>query len=119
MEASMPGTDHILIPTSALRTPIEGASPASFLRSDSPSCDVTAVFDGLDELLAACRSAPYDDRLTVMITACIERGINTRPRIVGAARRKSFNAEKASRFLTKATGKLWLREKDGVYSLIG
>lgn len=114
----MSGTDHILIPSSPPRTPVERASPASVLRSASPSAEVNAVFDGFDGLLASVDGAPYDDRLTVMITACIERGINTRPRIVGAARRKSFNAEKASSFPAKTTGKLWLRGRDGTYSQI-
>ncbi|WP_375381524.1 hypothetical protein [uncultured Sphingomonas sp.] len=58
-----------------------------------------------------------EDRLTVLITACIDRGMNTRLRIVGAARQKNFNADRTSKFLTAATGTLWMRGKEGIYSL--
>lgn len=112
----MSGTDHIHIPPS--KGIAHRPSPAAILMSDASREEVAAVFDALDEVLAACRGAPYDDRLTVLITALIERGINTRSRIVGAAQKKGFNAEKAGKFLTKATGTLWRRGKDGIYSLI-
>lgn len=44
--------------------------------------------------------------------------MNTRERIVGAAKRKNFNADRTSRLLTKYTGTLWQRGKDGIYSLM-
>ncbi|WBH15291.1 hypothetical protein [Sphingomonas radiodurans] len=112
----MPGTDHIQIPPS--KKTEHRPSKAAILMSDASREQVAAVFDGIDDLLAACRGAPYDDRLTVLIAALIERGINTRSRIVGAARTKAFNAEKTGKFLTKATGISWRRSKAGTYSLI-
>jgi len=51
------------------------------------------------------------------IPALIERGMNTRQRIVGAAQTKGFNEDRTSRFLTEMTGKLWLRGKDGIYTV--
>jgi hypothetical protein len=104
----------IVIPTTR---PDRGASQATVLTSSSTHKEVCAVFDGLDALNAACLGASMDGRLEVMITACIERGINTRERIVGALRKKNFNAERSSKFLTKMTGTLWRRSSEGIYSL--
>lgn len=111
----MSGTAHIVIPTVANDRP----SQATVLASDSPAADVNAVFNGLDGILEATRGLPVEDRLTAFIPALIERGINTRPKIVGAARRKNFNEERTGKLLTKYTGTLWRRGKDGIYSLIG
>lgn len=104
----------ISIPTTR---PDRGASQAAVLTSSSTPTEVSAVFDGLDDLNASCRHAVMDVRLTVMITACIERGINTRAKIVGALRKKNFNERTAGRFLTKKTGTLWRRSPEGIYSL--
>lgn len=93
-------------------------SQATVLTSNSPAADVNAVYDGLDGLLEATRGASVEVRLTAFIPALIERGMNTRPKIVGAAKRKNFNVERTGKFLTKYTGTLWRRGKDGIYSLI-
>jgi hypothetical protein len=63
------------------------------------------------------RSAARPLWLTVMITACIERGINTRGKIMGALRKKNFNEKRAGIFLTGQTGALWRRGSEGIYSL--
>jgi hypothetical protein len=58
-----------------------------------------------------------DVRLHVMIGGCIERGINTRAKIVGALRKKNFNERRTGRYLTDMTGKLWRRSPEGIYTL--
>jgi hypothetical protein len=37
---------------------------------------------------------------------------------VGAMRKKNFNADRVSRFLTEMTRILWCRGPDGIYSLM-
>jgi hypothetical protein len=110
----MSGTAHISIPPLAKDRP----SQATVLTSASPATDVNAVFNGLDELLAATRGLPVEDRLKALVPALIERGMNTRDRIVGAARKKNFNEKAAGKLLTKYTGTLWHRGKDGIYRVI-
>lgn len=104
----------IVIPTTR---PDRGASQATVLTSSSTTGEVAAVFDGLDDLNASCRHATMDVRLHVMIGGCIERGINTRARIVGALRKKNFNEKRTGRFLTDQTGSLWRRSSEGIYCL--
>lgn len=104
----------IVIPTTP---PDRGASQATVLTSSSTPEEVAAVFDGLDDLNASCRHATMDVRLHVMIGGCIERGINTRARIVGALRKKNFNERRTGRYLTDLTGKLWRRGPEGIYDL--
>lgn len=106
---------NILVPTTR---PDRGASQATVLTSSSTPEEVAAVFDGLDDLNVSCRHATMDVRLHVMIGGCIERGINTRARIVGALRKKNFNVDRVSRFLTEMTRTLWCRGSDGIYSLV-
>jgi hypothetical protein len=105
---------NILVPTTP---PDRGASQATVLTSSSTPEEVAAVFDGLDDLNASCRHATMDVRLHVMIGGCIERGINTRARIVGALRKKNFNERRTGRYLTDMTGKLWRRGPEGIYDL--
>jgi hypothetical protein len=97
--------------------PDRGASQATVLTSSSTPDEVAAVFDGLDDLNASCRHAIMDVRLHVMIGGCIERGINTRAKIVGALRKKNFNERRTGRYLTDMTGKLWRRSPEGIYTL--
>lgn len=112
---SLGSAASIVIPTTR---PERGASQATVLTSSSTPEEVAAVFDGLDDLNASCRHATMDVRLHVMIGGCIERGMNTRARIVGAMRKKNFNADRVSRFLTEMTRILWCRGSDGIYSLM-
>ncbi|MBD8619264.1 hypothetical protein IFT67_10060 [Sphingomonas sp. CFBP 13728] len=105
---------NILVPTTR---PDRGASQATVLTSSSTPEEVAAVFDGLDDLNASCRHATMDVRLHVMIGGCIERGINTRARIVGALRKKNFNERRTGRYLTDMTGRLWRRGTEGIYDL--
>lgn len=87
------------------------------LTSSSTPEEVAAVFDGLDDLNTSCGHASMDVRLHVMIGGCIERGINTRAKIVGALRKKNFNEKRTGGFLTAMTGKLWRRSPEGIYTL--
>jgi hypothetical protein len=109
------GTAHIEIPTSAARTPVE-TEPG--LTSDASPEEVAAVLKGIDELLAACRECNSNDRLQVLIIACIERGINTRGRIVGTGTHKGFNEKQIQRVVQTFTGVRWRRNRDQTYSVI-
>jgi hypothetical protein len=111
---SVGGAANIAVP---ITRPDRGASQATVLTSSSTPEEVAAVFDGLDDLNASCRRAVMDVRLHVMIGGCIERGINTRAKIVGALRKKNFNERRTGGFLTAMTGKLWRRSPEGVYTL--
>ena len=111
---TMSSAANIVIPTTR---PDRGASQATVLTSGSTPEEVAAVFDGLDDLNASCRHSMIDVRLHVMIEGCIERGINTRAKIVGALRRKNFNERRTGRYLTDMTGKLWRRGPEGIYGL--
>lgn len=80
----MSATAHITIPDVVK----ERSSQAAVLASDSCREGVAAVFDRLDGLLASMPGASVETKLTALIPALIERGMDTRERIVGAAQRK-------------------------------
>jgi hypothetical protein len=110
------GTAHIEIPTSAPRPRVE-TEPG--LASDASPEEVAAVLRGIDEMLAACRESRSDDRLVLLITACLENRMNTRGRIVGTGTHKGFNEKQIQRVLETYIGVRWRRNKDRTYSVIG
>lgn len=94
-------------------TPPTAAAP---LAHDAPEAEVNAIFGRLRALIEACGPGTNkNDRLTVLINACIDEGINTGARIVGAAKKLGFNDEHAGAVLRSGIGDRWAREDDGTY----
>ena len=63
------------------------------------------------------------DLAIILITACIDEGLNTRPRIVGALKSLGFNSRHVAIVLKYETGdnpesKRWQVRKEGVYCLL-
>lgn len=85
------------------------------LSSDAPAAEVDAIFRRLRQLMKDCAKANSHDRLTIAIAACIDEGINTGIRIVGAARRLGFDAQHAGIVLNGGIGFNWHRAEDGHY----
>jgi len=82
------------------------------------------IFERLKGLIAACGSRPNKhDLATVLIEACIEEGIDTGPRIIGALSKLGLKAGHVGIMLKNGTGAhptgyRWQRASDGRYSLI-
>ncbi|MCB4862723.1 hypothetical protein K7W03_24355 [Sphingobium sp. PNB] len=82
------------------------------------------LFDRLRGLIQACGTeANKHDQAIAVIAACIDEGLNTRPRIVGAMRHLGFSAAHAAMMLNEATGcdpsrYRWQRDSTGRYSLL-
>lgn len=83
--------------------------------------DLNAFFQGLRELDQACRpNGNKHDRVTALICACIDEGIDTGPRVVGAIKRLGFNAQHVGKLLHDHTGSdparhHWQRTEAGRY----
>lgn len=89
----------------------------------SPAHDssIAAIFDRLRGLMAACGSNKHDVAIA-LISACIEEGVDTGPRIIGTLRRLELNPGHAARMLKEGTGSdparhRWQRDEEGRYSL--
>jgi len=83
-----------------------------------------ALIDGLRGLIADCGpSSNKHDLATVLISACIDHGRDTRPQIVGALRALEFKPQHVAIILEKASGgnperHLWQRDGQGKYTLL-
>lgn len=81
------------------------------------------MFNRLRGLLASCGEASnQNERVTVLISACIDEGINTGPQIVGVVKALGFNPRHVGAMLKNDCGSSptrhrWLRGTDGIYSL--
>ncbi len=79
-------------------------------------------FRGLRELDHACRAnGSKHDRAIALICACIDEGVDTGARIVGALKRLGFNAQHVGKLLHDYTGNdpsrhHWQRDEAGRYS---
>lgn len=89
-----------------------------------PSVRDAALFDRLRGLIQACGpEANKHDQAIAVIAACIDEGLNTRPRIVGAMKHLGFSTAHAAMMLTEATGcnperHRWRADEGGRYSLL-
>ncbi len=87
------------------------------------NAETNAFFEGLRELLAACGPKPdRNDAAVVLITACIEGGWDTRPRIVGALKRLGLDHRHVAIILKRGTGDnprlhRWKCDAEGRYTL--
>lgn len=90
----------------------------------STAADSANLFDRLRALLDACGSAANQhDRAIVGITACIDEGIDTRPRIIGVMQHLGFDRRHIALILNEGTGgdvnrHRWQRKEEGHYSLL-
>lgn len=94
------------------------------IQTQRDAAATTAFFQGLRDLDGQCRSRGVNkhDRAIVLIIACIEEGLNTGPRIVGALRKLGFNPRHVGMHLREGTGgdpqrHRWQRVEDGRYFL--
>lgn len=85
------------------------------LSSDAPPEEVNALFGRLRQLMEVCRVVNKNDRLNVLIAACIDEGINTGRRIVGVAKRLDFDVTHARISLNKGIDDKWSRDENGTY----
>jgi hypothetical protein len=82
--------------------------------------EMAAIFGELREMIAACGpDANKGDVVHILIIACIEVGMNTRARIVGALRTLGFNYAHVNIILNNETGlyRSWQRSDDGSYTI--
>jgi len=55
------------------------------------------------------------DHADVALSALIDRGINTGPRLIGAAKRLGFKGRHAGIILKAGIGHRWSRDEEGTY----
>lgn len=87
------------------------------LSRQAPAAEVDEIFQRLRELKSAlARPINADNRLTVIIAACIDEGINTSDRILGAARQLGFDIRHTRRVLNSGVSHTWNRSADDQFS---
>lgn len=85
-----------------------------------PVSETTTLFRNLRKLMAECGSNK-NDRAIMVITALIESGIDTGPRIVGAMKQLDFNRQHAAMMLKEGLGRnrdqhRWSKDDEGKYT---
>ncbi len=78
--------------------------------------------DRIQRMLDDCDTSNRNDLLMIAIEALIDRGVDTGPRIVGAAASMGFKRAHAGAVLSKSEGgspdrHRWQRGSDGIYRL--
>ena len=92
-------------------------SPPITLPSDALVAKNYAIFLRFRQPIHSfCKTANSHDRVTILIAACIDAGINTGSRIIGVAVRLGFNSQHAGIILSAGVGLNWNRDEDGHYS---
>lgn len=87
------------------------------LSREAPAAEVDEIFQRLRELKSNLgKPTNADNRLTAMIAACIDEGINTSPRIIGAALQLGFDLRHTRRVLRSGIGHTWHRAADDRFS---
>lgn len=84
------------------------------LPDDVPDTALNAIFRDL-RILKRVSGPNKNDEADVLISALIDRGINTGPRIIGAAKRLDLDGRHAGIRLREGIGHRWSRDKDGTY----
>ncbi len=87
---------------------------AATLPIDAPEEVVNALFRDFRDLMQAC-GTNKNDKADVLITALIDAGINTGPRIIGAAKRLDLDGQHAGIRLKEGIGQRWSRDRYGKY----
>ena len=100
--------------------PSQEAAPTPQPPIVTAALDMDAIEHSIWQLLGACGEANKNDRLVVVIEALIEAGVNTRPRIIGAAKGFGFDRGHVGAVLEKSEGPdprrhRWQRDANGVY----
>lgn len=81
------------------------AVPPSRLDDEMSLAELIELYDDLRRLDTACGAkASKHDRAIVLITACIDRGIDTRAQIVDVMRRLGFNYKHVAILLEEGSG---------------
>lgn len=89
--------------------------PATLSRHTS-SADVNAIFRRLRQLKASfAGKANSNDRVAMLIAACIDEGIDTEDRIIGSLRRLDYERKRAVTVLRLGVGKLWASTENGQF----
>lgn len=96
------------------------------VRSTTPpnSADGTGLFDRLRDLVTHCgNGSNKHDVAIVLITACIQEGVDTGPRIIATLKHLSFNPRHIAILLKKGTGRdrdahRWSRAEDGTLHVL-
>ena len=76
--------------------------------------DNALMFRALRDLMHACGTNKHD-KVDVLITALIDKGINTGSRIIGAASRLDCDRAHVAIRLKGGLGDRWTRDNDGTY----
>lgn len=104
-------------------TLIQTEHTAAAASRDLSNAETTTLFRQLRRLMAACGAKTNKhDLAIVLITACIEGGLDTRPRLIGALRQLGLDPRHAAIVLNNETGDdprrhRWHRDIDGGYRL--
>jgi hypothetical protein len=96
--------------------------PIALVASRQSVDETTAIFQRLRKLKADCGFKPSkNDLAVVLISACIEEGLDTGPRIVGALAKLGLNKSHAGLTLRQGAGQAeahrWFRDGEGRYHL--
>lgn len=89
-------------------------SSADSLARAARDLETVAIFRRLRELMQACK-ANKNDRMIVLIAACIDEGFDKWPRIEGAVKCLGFDEKHARIVLNKSIGVQWTRDESGIY----
>lgn len=99
--------------------PAAAVQPAPVASAPRP-LDIDLVLGSIRAMLDGCRTADRNELLVIAVVALIGEGVDTGPRIVGAARRLGFQAAHAGAVLRAGErGRArWRRGADGVYAVL-
>ena len=81
--------------------------------------EMTKLFHDLEILLWSCGpEASKHDQVKVLISACIDDGIDKGPWIVGTVSSMGFNARHIGKILHDHVNHLWSRDSGGQYTTL-
>ncbi|TPG13201.1 hypothetical protein [Sphingomonas oligophenolica] len=86
----------------------------AMLATDAPRHDVDAKFQRLRQLKEGFPTEiNKHDRVLILISACVDEGFVTGPRITGAIAQLGFNRQHAGIMLQEGCGQRWIKDEKG------
>ena len=104
-------------------TPAAKAASPRYRQDNRPRVETDLLIAAIRKTdMKAAQTSSKDDRIRMLITACIEQGFDIGPRITGIARALGFNAQHTDIILNRGTGnnpgpRRWYKDQQGRYRL--
>lgn len=103
-----------------MTTPVSGADIV--IPSSPQTIAIDEILHSIRQMLDGCGTSNRNDLAIIAIEALIDVGVNTGPRIIGAAVSIGFNRAHVGAILTKSEGgnpdrHRWQRDAEGTYRL--